>query len=114
MNREGLAVVVAAAVVVMDGPTRLADVTVATEWLVSVVGLLVPYKPGWLWTLTCRWNGAKVHETLTSKDDVNKTETKRIWRQYNNNNNNNNQFAIRELLLREEKVSDSFVIDSHA
>jgi hypothetical protein len=95
----------------MDGPTRLADVTVAAERLVSVVGLLVPYKPGWLWTLTCRWNGAKVHEAL-SKDDVNKTETKRIWRQYNNNKNN--QFAHIRELLREEKVSDSFVIDSHA
>lgn len=72
-------VVAAAAVVVMDGPpTRWADVTVA-ELLVSVVvGLLVPSKPGW-WTLACRWNGAKVQETL-SKDDVKKTthETQRI------------------------------------
>jgi hypothetical protein len=67
-------VAAAAAVVVMDGPpTRWADVTVAAELLVSVVvvGLLVPSKPGW-WTLACRWNGAKVHETL-SKDDVKKT-----------------------------------------
>lgn len=117
MNRATASrvVVAVAAVVVMDGPpTRWADVTVAAELLVSVVvvGLLVPSKPGW-WTLACRWNGAKVHETL-SKDDVKKTTHEKPKEYDVNTTTTTTTTNLRQGKKKKRKKCRTFLIDSHA